>query len=113
MQFLKEASNIVLFFDSFSVSTTLYAFLLVSRMFMIQRYTLTHLSLVHNSFTMCLQKLACTYELVLTHSTKTPGGKITYLHVKKLGTVPKCGDCGSDIQGIPAVRPKKVCFCLD
>jgi len=40
--------------------------------------------------------------------TKTPGGRITYQYVKKYGTVPKCGDCGSSIQGVPAVRPKKL-----
>jgi large subunit ribosomal protein L34e len=41
-------------------------------------------------------------------STKTPGGRVTYQYVKKLGTVPKCGDCGVNILGVPAVRPKEV-----
>lgn len=30
---------------------------------------------------------------------KTPGGKLAYLHVGKNGTVPKCGDCGTALQG--------------
>ncbi|KAJ6152921.1 hypothetical protein N7497_007240 [Penicillium chrysogenum] len=25
---------------------------------------------------------------------KTPGGELRYLHLKKKGTAPKCGDCG-------------------
>lgn len=32
---------------------------------------------------------------------KTPGGKLVYHHLKKLGTAPKCGDCGT---GLPGVR---------
>lgn len=36
---------------------------------------------------------------------KTPGGRLTYLHVKKPGTVPKCGDCGHQLNGLPALRP--------
>lgn len=31
---------------------------------------------------------------------KTPGGKLRYLHIKKQGTVPKCGDCGIDLAGV-------------
>ncbi|KAI6245362.1 60S ribosomal protein L34-B [Erysiphe necator] len=38
---------------------------------------------------------------------KTPGGSLRYLHIKKAGTVPKCGDCGTKLSGIPALRPRK------
>ncbi|EEH48318.1 60S ribosomal protein L34-A [Paracoccidioides brasiliensis Pb18] len=38
---------------------------------------------------------------------KTPGGKLRYLHIKKKGTAPKCGDCGIKLQGIPALRPRE------
>ena len=34
--------------------------------------------------------------------TRTPGGKLRYLHIKKRGTAPKCGDCGIKL---PGVRP--------
>uniref|UniRef100_V5E5D0 60s ribosomal protein L34 n=2 Tax=Kalmanozyma brasiliensis (strain GHG001) TaxID=1365824 RepID=V5E5D0_KALBG len=38
---------------------------------------------------------------------KTPGGHLRYLHVQKRGTVPKCGDCHSDLSGIKAHRPRE------
>ncbi|KAF2090261.1 ribosomal protein L34e [Saccharata proteae CBS 121410] len=38
---------------------------------------------------------------------KTPGGKLRYLHIKKRGTAPKCGDCGSKLSGVPALRPRE------
>ncbi|KAI5306767.1 60S ribosomal protein L34 [Ascosphaera pollenicola] len=38
---------------------------------------------------------------------KTPGGNLRYLHIKKKGTAPKCGDCGSKLQGVPALRPRE------
>ncbi|OJD12978.1 60S ribosomal protein L34-A [Emergomyces pasteurianus Ep9510] len=38
---------------------------------------------------------------------KTPGGNLRYLHIKKKGTAPKCGDCGIKLQGIPALRPRE------
>jgi large subunit ribosomal protein L34e len=31
---------------------------------------------------------------------KTPGGELRYLHIKKRGTAPKCGDCGSKLAGV-------------
>lgn len=31
---------------------------------------------------------------------KTPGGKLRYLHIKKKGTAPKCGDCGIKLPGV-------------
>lgn len=31
---------------------------------------------------------------------RTPGGKYVYQHLKKLGTKPKCGDCGDPLQGV-------------
>ncbi|XP_068705213.1 large ribosomal subunit protein eL34-like [Montipora foliosa] len=40
--------------------------------------------------------------------SKTPGGKLVYLYPKKLGKVPKCGGCPKKLQGIKAVRPKKL-----
>ncbi|ETN37573.1 60S ribosomal protein L34-B [Cyphellophora europaea CBS 101466] len=36
---------------------------------------------------------------------KTPGGSLRLLHLKKRGTAPKCGDCGTKLPGIPALRP--------
>ncbi|KAL2704977.1 hypothetical protein AAEP93_000227 [Penicillium crustosum] len=38
---------------------------------------------------------------------KTPGGELRYLHLKKKGTAPKCGDCGIKLPGIPALRPRE------
>ncbi|KAK3073049.1 60S ribosomal protein L34B [Coniosporium uncinatum] len=38
---------------------------------------------------------------------RTPGGKLRYLHIKKQGTAPSCGDCGLKLQGIPATRPRE------
>ena len=37
---------------------------------------------------------------------KTPGGKLVFQYLTKKSNVPKCGDCGLELQGIPAVRPK-------
>jgi len=37
---------------------------------------------------------------------KTPGGKLALQYVGKLGSLPKCADCGSKLLGIPAIRPK-------
>ncbi|GCB17647.1 60S ribosomal protein L34-B [Aspergillus awamori] len=38
---------------------------------------------------------------------KTPGGELRYLHIKKKGTAPKCGDCGIKLPGVPALRPRE------
>ncbi|PRT56215.1 60S ribosomal protein L34-B [Wickerhamiella sorbophila] len=38
---------------------------------------------------------------------KTPGGKIRYLHIKKAGTSPKCGECHIALPGIVALRPRE------
>ncbi|ORX41201.1 ribosomal protein L34Ae [Kockovaella imperatae] len=38
---------------------------------------------------------------------KTPGGKLVVHHIKKRAANPKCGDCGVDIAGVPALRPRK------
>lgn len=35
-----------------------------------------------------------------TRIIKTPGGELRYLHIKKKGTAPKCGDCGSKLAGV-------------
>jgi len=37
--------------------------------------------------------------------TKTPGGKLRYLHIKKRGTAPKCGDCGIKLPGVWTTPP--------
>ncbi|RDA94563.1 hypothetical protein CP533_2716 [Ophiocordyceps camponoti-saundersi (nom. inval.)] len=42
-----------------------------------------------------------------TRVIKTPGGDLRLLHIKKRGTVPKCGDCGAKLSGIPALRPRE------
>lgn len=39
---------------------------------------------------------------------KTPGGKLSYIYAAKKAGVPKCGDCGKDLQGIPAMRPTEL-----
>ncbi|KAJ1800620.1 60S ribosomal protein L34B [Coemansia sp. RSA 2399] len=39
--------------------------------------------------------------------SKTPGGNLRYLHVKKPGKGPRCGDCGLSLAGIPALRPRE------
>lgn len=31
---------------------------------------------------------------------KTPGGKLAYIHLKKRGSKPKCGDCHEALQGV-------------
>ncbi|CAG7560393.1 unnamed protein product [Fusarium equiseti] len=46
-----------------------------------------------------------------TRVIKTPGGDIRLLHIKKRGTVPKCGDCGSKLSGVSASR-KRWEFCV-
>ncbi|CAD6884620.1 unnamed protein product [Tilletia controversa] len=38
---------------------------------------------------------------------KTPGGKLRYLHIKKLASQPKCGDCHQGLPGIKALRPRE------
>ncbi|XP_064395737.1 large ribosomal subunit protein eL34-like [Halichondria panicea] len=43
-----------------------------------------------------------------TRVSKTPGGRLVYLYVKKKGTPPKCGDCKGKLSGLPAVRPIKL-----
>ncbi|KAK9761271.1 hypothetical protein K7432_013944, partial [Basidiobolus ranarum] len=49
-----------------------------------------------------------TYRRRLSYNTKsnrvrivkTPGGKLTYLHEKKPGSAPRCGDCGNALSGV-------------
>ena len=38
---------------------------------------------------------------------KTPGGKLVGAFVSKRANGPKCGDCGTRLPGIPALRPKE------
>ncbi|XP_045213789.1 60S ribosomal protein L34-like [Mercenaria mercenaria] len=41
--------------------------------------------------------------------SKTPGGKLVYLYKKKLGSIPKCGDCKAvKLHGITPARPKEL-----
>lgn len=42
-----------------------------------------------------------------TRVIRTPGGKLRLLHIKKRGSPPKCGDCGTKLPGIPALRPRE------
>lgn len=37
---------------------------------------------------------------------KTPSGKLRYLHLTKLPTAPKCGDCHVALPGVKAMRPR-------
>lgn len=39
---------------------------------------------------------------------KTPSNTIRYLHTKKIGKAPSCGDCGSSLPGIKALRPREL-----
>uniref|UniRef100_A0A182NER3 Large ribosomal subunit protein eL34 n=1 Tax=Anopheles dirus TaxID=7168 RepID=A0A182NER3_9DIPT len=36
---------------------------------------------------------------------RTPGGRLVYHYVKKRRTLPKCGQCKKDLQGIKPSRP--------
>ncbi|KAK2557796.1 60S ribosomal protein L34 [Acropora cervicornis] len=55
-----------------------------------------------------------TYRRRFTYNTKSNKrkmqhrGKLVYLHVKKRGKVPKCGDCKCKLFGLKAYRPKKL-----
>eukprot|EP00842_Homolaphlyctis_polyrhiza_P006730 jgi/Hompol1/7058/HPOL_005171-RA len=40
-----------------------------------------------------------------TRVIKTPGGNLAKLHIHKKAGLPKCGDCGIPLPGIPALRP--------
>ena len=49
----------------------------------------------------CAQDMVRSLFLIIAHlSSKTPGGRLVYLYVKKRGTAPKCGDCGSKMNGV-------------
>jgi len=39
---------------------------------------------------------------------KTPGGRLVFQYLAKRSNGPKCGDCGSKIQGIAHLRPKQL-----
>ena len=39
---------------------------------------------------------------------KTPGGELRYLHTKKKGTAPKCGDCGIKLAGVSAMKKESM-----
>ena len=38
---------------------------------------------------------------------RTPGGEHRYLHIKKRGTSPKCGDCGVKLPGVRRTQHRK------
>merc|ERR1712055_830100 len=40
---------------------------------------------------------------------KTPGGRLVYHYTKKLGAIPKCGDCKIKLHGITPSRPMGRC----
>ncbi|XP_064457386.1 large ribosomal subunit protein eL34-like [Ornithodoros turicata] len=40
--------------------------------------------------------------------SRTPGGRLVYLYTKKLGSVPRCGDCKEKLRGITAARPREL-----
>ncbi|EAL64219.1 hypothetical protein ACTFIW_012912 [Dictyostelium discoideum] len=40
-----------------------------------------------------------------TKIVKTPGGRLVYQYIGKTGKVPRCGECGVNLAGIPALRP--------
>lgn len=42
-----------------------------------------------------------------TKAVKTPGGKLTLLYRTKKAGVPRCGDTGRPLNGIPALRPHR------
>ncbi|KAL2913108.1 60S ribosomal protein L34B [Polyrhizophydium stewartii] len=42
-----------------------------------------------------------------TRVSKTPGARLTVLHINKKAGLPKCGDCGTALAGIPALRPTR------
>ena len=56
-----------------------------------------------------------TYRRRLSYNTKsnkirvvkTPGGKLAVLYRKKTANTPRCGDCGNDLTGVPALRPRE------
>jgi len=39
---------------------------------------------------------------------RTPGGRLTISYLGKKPNLPKCGDCGHQLQGLPAARPKSL-----
>ena len=39
--------------------------------------------------------------------SKTPGGRLVYLRMKKIGSIPKCGDTKRKLFGIKPARPKE------
>ncbi|OQV13710.1 putative 60S ribosomal protein L34-A [Hypsibius exemplaris] len=39
---------------------------------------------------------------------KTPGGRLTYIYLKKLATPARCGDCKRDLPGVIRARPRKL-----
>ncbi|KAI1871442.1 uncharacterized protein JN550_004436 [Neoarthrinium moseri] len=43
----------------------------------------------------------------LTRIVKTPGGELRALHIKKRGTAPKCGDCGTKLPGTDGPRNER------
>lgn len=43
-----------------------------------------------------------------TRIVKTPGGELRILHIKKRGTAPKCGDCGTKLPGVSSTTPSRI-----
>lgn len=49
-----------------------------------------------------------------TRIVKTPGGELRILHIKKRGTAPKCGDCGTKLPGVSSNTPIRMAIeCIE
>merc|ERR1712012_695911 len=74
---------------------------------------LSSLPISNKTYLNMVQRL--TFRRRLTYNTnsnrrtivKTPGGKLVYHYKKKLGTIPKCGDCKVKLHGITPTRPNE------
>ncbi|KAH9361686.1 hypothetical protein HPB48_005161 [Haemaphysalis longicornis] len=51
---------------------------------------------------------SCEQRKICLYISKTPGGKLVYLYLKKPGSVPKCGDCKLKLRGITPARPREL-----
>uniref|UniRef100_H2XKS6 Large ribosomal subunit protein eL34 n=1 Tax=Ciona intestinalis TaxID=7719 RepID=H2XKS6_CIOIN len=71
---------------------------------------------VHHFFLTLEMVQRLTYRRRLSYNTssnrrrisKTPGGRLVYLHTKKVGSIPKCGDTKRQLFGIKPARPKEL-----
>ena len=54
----------------------------------------------NNNHMLILQRCSYNTRSNKVRIIKTPGGKLRYLHIKKRGSPPKCGDCGIKLPGV-------------